>query len=85
MEWAIEGNDRPMVSRALFRRSQQAAADRDGAQVASLAAAARREADGLPGCWLTLGRPARAVTSLDTAIRSLPPACRRAGVTAEPR
>jgi len=28
-------------------------------------------------CWLTLGRPARAVSSLDTAIRSLPSAYRR--------
>jgi transcriptional regulator with XRE-family HTH domain len=139
MEWAIEGNDRPMVAWALFRRSQQAAADRDGPQVASLAAAARREAGVLPGpmmaailqqeahacaldgderachealdkahrtaapeddpgdasaghgsfctpaylemqrgaCWLTLGRPALAVASLDTATRCLSPAYRR--------
>jgi tetratricopeptide (TPR) repeat protein len=139
MEWAIEGSDRLMVSWTLFRRSQQAAADRDGAQVASLAAAARREAgtvagpmlaailqqeahayaldgdelachkaldqahrsaaaDDDPGdasaghgsfctpaylemqrgaCWLTLGRPASAVTALETAVRSLPPAYRR--------
>lgn len=139
MEWAIEGNDRTMVSWALFRRSQQAAMGQDGAQVASLAAAARREGGSLPGpmkaailqqeahayaldgderacqrtldqahrtaaaaddpgdasaghgsfctpaylemqrgaCWLTLGRPARAVASLDMATRSLPPAYRR--------
>jgi hypothetical protein len=136
MEWTIEGSDWQMVSWALFRRSQQAAADRDGAQVASLAAAARRGAGGAPGpmlaailqqeahahamdgdelachraldqahrtaaaeddpgdasaghgsfctpaylemqrgaCWLTLGRPALAVTALETAARSLPPA-----------
>jgi tetratricopeptide (TPR) repeat protein len=138
MEWAIEGSDRQMVSWALFRRSQQAATDRDGAQVASLAAAARREAGAAPDpmmaailqqeahayaldgdelachraldqahrraaaddpgdasaghgsfctsaylemqrgvCWLTLGRPGLAVTALETAARSLPPAYRR--------
>lgn len=139
MEWAIEGNDRLMVSWALFRRSQQAAADQDGAQVASLAGAARRESGVLPGpmmaailqqeahafaldgderachealdrahrtaapnddpgdasaghgsfctpaylemqrgvCWLTLGRPAKAIASLDTATRCLSPAYRR--------
>ena len=140
MEWAVEGNDRLMVSWALFRRSQQAAADRDAAQVAGLAVAARREGSGLPGpmlaailqqeahahaldgqeldcqqsarpgslagggsrrsggrfrlgmvplsapaylemqrgaCWLTLGQPIRALTVLDVALRSLPPAYRR--------
>jgi transcriptional regulator with XRE-family HTH domain/tetratricopeptide (TPR) repeat protein len=139
MEWATEGNDRHMVSWSLFRRSQQAAGGGDGAQVAGLAAAARREAGALPGpmlaailqqeahahaldgdelachraldqahqtaaptddpgdasaghgsfctpaylemqrgaCWLTLGQPARAVTALETAIRSLPAAYRR--------
>lgn len=139
MEWAVEGNDRLMVSWALFRRSQQATADRDAAQVAGLAAAARREGSGLPGpmlaailqqeahayaldgqesechraldrahllaaaaddpgdasaghgsfctpaylemqrgaCWLTLGQPLRALTVLEVALRSLPPAYRR--------
>lgn len=139
MEWAIEGGDRLMVSWALFRRSQQAAADGDAAQVAGLASAARRDAGGGSGpmlaailqqeahgyamdraeiachstldrahalaaapddpgdaskghgsfctpaylemqrgaCWLTLGQPARAITALETAVRSLPPAYRR--------
>jgi hypothetical protein len=139
MEWAVEGDDRLMVSWALFRRSQQAAADHDAAQVAGLAAAARREADGARGpmlaailqqeahahamdgaetichqtldrahglaaasddpgdasdghgsfctpaylemqrgaCWLVLGRPAKALTALETVIRALPPAYRR--------
>ena len=52
MEWAMEGNDRLMVSWTLFRRSQQAAPDRDSAQMAALAAAARREAAVLPGPML---------------------------------
>jgi tetratricopeptide (TPR) repeat protein len=139
MEWAMEGNDRHMVSWTLFRRSQQAAPDRDSAQMAALAAAARREVDVLPGpmlaailqqeahayaldgeerachatldgahlvaaaaddpgdasaghgsfctpaylemqrgaCWLTLGKPRRAVTVLEDSVRSLPPAYRR--------
>ena len=140
MEWAVEGGDRLMVSWTLFRRGQHAAADRDAAQVAGLAAAARREAGGAatgpmlasilqqeaqahaldgsevachnsldqahglaaapddPGdasnghgsfctaaylemqrgaCWLMLGRPAKAIGALETAIRSLPPAYRR--------
>lgn len=49
MEWAIEGDDRLMVSWTLFRRSQQAMAGRDAAQIAGLAAAARREAGGFSG------------------------------------
>jgi tetratricopeptide (TPR) repeat protein len=139
MEWAMEGNDRLMVSWTLFRRGQQAAADRDAAQMAGMAAAARREAGALPSlmlaailqqeahayaldgeeracqgaldrahllaaaaddpgdasaghgsfctpaylemqrgaCWLTLGQPARAITALETALKSLPPAYRR--------
>ncbi len=139
MEWAMECNDRQMVSWTLFRRSQQAAPDRDSAQMAALAAAARREVNVLPGpmlaailqqeahayaldgeerachatldrahlvaaaaddpgdasaghgsfctpaylemqrgaCWLTLGKPMRAVTVLEHSIRSLPPAYRR--------
>lgn len=49
MEWAVEGGERLMVSWTLFRRSQQAMASGDAAQVASLAGAARREAAGLGG------------------------------------
>lgn len=49
MEWAVEGDDRLMLSWVLFRRSQQAMASRDAAQVASLSSAARREAGGLKG------------------------------------
>jgi hypothetical protein len=52
MEWAVEAGDGPMVSWALFRRGQQAAANGDAAQVAGLAAAARRDAGGLPGPML---------------------------------
>jgi transcriptional regulator with XRE-family HTH domain len=138
-EWALEGNDRLMVSWTLFRRSQQASATHDAAQMAGLAAAARREGGALPGlmraailqqearaqaldgdeaachrgldeahalaaaaddpgdasaghgsfctpgylemqrgaCWLTLGRPARAVSALGSAIQSMPPSYRR--------
>jgi tetratricopeptide (TPR) repeat protein len=140
MEGALEAGDRPMVAWTLFRRSQQATRSRDAAQVAGLAAAARREAEGElarpamaailqqeahahaldgaeaachrsldeaydlaaapddPGdassghgsfcthayldmqrgaCWLTLGRPARAIAPLEAAIGALPPAYRR--------
>lgn len=49
LEWALEGNDRLMVSWALFRSSQHASADRDAARAADLAAAARRQGSGLPG------------------------------------
>jgi tetratricopeptide (TPR) repeat protein len=52
MEYAVEGGDRLMVAWTLFRRSQQATADGDAAQVAGLAAAARREAGELPGPML---------------------------------
>jgi hypothetical protein len=52
MEWAVEGSDRQMVSWTLFRRSQQAAAGRHGAEVASLVAAARREAGEISGPML---------------------------------
>jgi tetratricopeptide (TPR) repeat protein len=48
MEYAVEVGDRLMISWTLFRRSQQATADGDAAQVAGLAAAARREAGELP-------------------------------------
>jgi hypothetical protein len=49
MEWAVEGGDQLMVSWALFRRSQQAMATGDPAQVAGLVTAARREARGVTG------------------------------------
>jgi transcriptional regulator with XRE-family HTH domain len=52
MEWAVEAGDHLMASWTLFRRSQQAAADHDPAQVAGLAAAARRENRDLPGPML---------------------------------
>jgi hypothetical protein len=52
MEWAVEGGDGLMVSWTLFRRSQQAAVDRDAPQVAGLAAAARREAGNRRGPML---------------------------------
>lgn len=48
MEFAVEAGDRLMVAWTLFRRSQQATADGDAAQVVGLAAAARREAGELP-------------------------------------
>ena len=47
MEWAVEGDDRPMVAWTLFRRSQQAMASGDSAQVGGLVAAAQREARAL--------------------------------------
>jgi tetratricopeptide (TPR) repeat protein len=52
MEYAVEAGDRLMLSWTLFRRSQQATADGDAAQVAGLATAARREARELPGPML---------------------------------
>ncbi|HYZ56817.1 MAG TPA: hypothetical protein VE733_25430 [Streptosporangiaceae bacterium] len=52
MEWAVEAGDRQMVAWALFRRSQRATAEGDAAQVAGLAAAARREDAELPGPML---------------------------------
>jgi tetratricopeptide (TPR) repeat protein len=48
MEWAIEADDQQMVAWSLFRRSQQATTAGDAAQVAGLAAAAQRQADGMP-------------------------------------
>jgi len=53
MEWAVEADDGPMVSWTLFRRSQQATADGDAAQVIGLAEAARRDAGGLPDPMLS--------------------------------
>jgi tetratricopeptide (TPR) repeat protein/transcriptional regulator with XRE-family HTH domain len=47
MEWAYEAGDQNMLAWTVFRRSQQAAAVADPAQVISLAQAARREEDGL--------------------------------------
>ncbi|MFB9472220.1 helix-turn-helix transcriptional regulator [Nonomuraea salmonea] len=43
MEWALEAGDRPMVAWTLFRRSQQAQSQGNGAEVVGLAEAARRE------------------------------------------
>jgi tetratricopeptide (TPR) repeat protein/transcriptional regulator with XRE-family HTH domain len=43
MEWAYEAGDKPMLSWTIFRRSQQAAATGDAAQVIGLAGAARRD------------------------------------------
>ena len=43
MEWAYEADDRSMLAWTVFRRSQQAAAARDAAQVVGLAQAARRD------------------------------------------
>jgi transcriptional regulator with XRE-family HTH domain len=62
MEWAVEADDRPMVAWTLFRRSQQAMASGDAAQVSGLAAAARREAGGLgrPGLAAILQQEAHA-------------------------
>jgi tetratricopeptide (TPR) repeat protein len=48
MEWAVEGDNQKMVAWALFRRSQQATTAGDAAQVAGLASAAQRQADGMP-------------------------------------
>lgn len=42
MEWAYEGDDERMLAWTIFRRSQQAAATRDAANVIGLARAARR-------------------------------------------
>ena len=52
MEWAVEGDDHRMVSWTLFRRSQQATTAGDAAQVAGLAAAARRQPGELPAPML---------------------------------
>jgi tetratricopeptide (TPR) repeat protein len=43
MEWAYEAGDKSMLAWTVFRRSQQAAAARDAAQVIGLAQAARRD------------------------------------------
>ena len=48
MEWAVEAGDDLMVAWSLFRRSCQAAADGDAAQVIGLSNAARRDAASLP-------------------------------------
>jgi len=48
MEWALEAGDRLMMSWVLYRRGEHAAAAGDGAAVAGLAAAARREGGDLP-------------------------------------
>ena len=45
MEWAYEAGDKSMLAWTVFRRSQQAAASRDAAQVIGLAQAAQRDED----------------------------------------
>jgi transcriptional regulator with XRE-family HTH domain len=52
MEWAVEADDSLMVAWSLNRRSCQAAAGKDAAQVIGLATAARRNAAMLPGPML---------------------------------
>ncbi|MGV9386222.1 helix-turn-helix domain-containing protein [Nonomuraea sp. NPDC003707] len=52
MEWALEAGDRPMVAWTLFRRSQQALSEGNGAQVVGLAEAARREQGNVAGPML---------------------------------
>ena len=52
MEWALEAGDRLMMSWALFRRGEHAAADGDAAAAAGLAGAARREGGELPSPML---------------------------------
>jgi hypothetical protein len=47
MEWAYEADDKCMLSWTIFRRSQQAAATKDAAQVIGLAGAARRDEEQL--------------------------------------
>jgi tetratricopeptide (TPR) repeat protein len=47
MEWAYEGDDERMLAWTIFRRSQQAAATPDAAQVIGLAQAARRNEERL--------------------------------------
>ena len=47
MEWAYEGDDERMLAWTIFRRSQQAAATPDAAQVVGLAQAARRNEEQL--------------------------------------
>jgi tetratricopeptide (TPR) repeat protein len=47
MEWAYEANDTSMLAWTIFRRSQQAAAAHDAAQVIGLAQAARRDEERL--------------------------------------
>lgn len=47
MEWAYEAGDKRMLAWTVFRRAQQAAADRDAAQVIGLAQAARRDKEEL--------------------------------------
>ncbi|HYU09426.1 MAG TPA: helix-turn-helix transcriptional regulator [Gemmatimonadales bacterium] len=133
MEWAYEGDDERMLAWTIFRRSQQAAATPDAAQVIGLAQAARRNEEQLatptraairvqeayghaldgneqasqrlldeahtwaasdtagdargghgsyctPGhieiqrasCWLTTGKPKKAITLYEAGLRTLP-------------
>jgi tetratricopeptide (TPR) repeat protein len=48
MEWAYEADDQIMLAWTVFRRSQQAGASGDAAQVIGLARAARRDEERLP-------------------------------------
>jgi hypothetical protein len=138
MELAYEGDDERMLAWTIFRRSQQAAATPDAAQVIGLARAARRNEERLatptraairvqeayghaldgdeqaaqrlldeahtwaagdtvgdaraghgsyctPGhieiqrasCWLTTGKPKKAITLYEDALRTLPPVYQR--------
>jgi tetratricopeptide (TPR) repeat protein len=60
MEWAYEGDDERMLAWTIFRRSQQAAATPDAAQVIGLARAARRHEE-------RLATPARAAIRVQEA------------------
>lgn len=60
MEWAHEGADERMLAWTIFRRSQQAAATPDAAQVIGLAQAARRADD-------QLAKPTRAAIRVQEA------------------
>jgi transcriptional regulator with XRE-family HTH domain len=90
MEWALEAGDRPMVAWTLFRRSQQVMRSRDAAQVAGLAAAARREADAElapPGMAAILQQEAHAhaLDGVEAAChRSLDDACDLAAAPDDP-
>ncbi|GAB4001695.1 hypothetical protein GCM10029992_37900 [Glycomyces albus] len=56
LEWATEAGDQAMVSWAMFRRSQQAAARKNGAQTISLAQVVQRNAVFLAGPALAAAR-----------------------------
>jgi len=60
MEWAYEGDDKRLLAWTIFRRSQQAAATPDAAQVIGLAQAARRNEE-------QLAKPTRAAIRVQQA------------------